>query len=482
MKVREVFSQLRYGKKVCVLGILLVAVALPLTLVLARQGQQGQRVEHHPTGNTIIFSPAIIPLSGSEIGNPWRGMQYYSDESPPPGWPLIDHYNRWCWGEIEPEEGQYNFAPIEQVLADAKAHGGKGGFTIMPVNTSDGHLGSCLPAYLRNVVSEPPDWNSPFYLNRLQALITALSQKYANDPRLGWIDIFGYGNWSEWNLSQLPANTPVATPATKRAIIDMSIKAFPHQYLEMNTDGNGHDGSGYDALDYALNLSPRVGVRSNCVGSPNMGGAIRDFQSLPSLSERWKIAPYITEYCGGSLPAPSFQDAQNQIISYHLAMLGDGAGNINDFNSYSPSDQKLMMLNYKTTGYRFILDSLILPSPLIAGEGFSVTAEWSNVNGTPAYNQWNVMIQLRNATSSVMWQGKSSVNLQKLLPTTDKSTGTDTPLSVVDNFYLPASVANGTYTISIKIVDPDNYYGPLQLAIQGRQADGSYKLGTVVVT
>ncbi len=436
-------------------------------------GQASQQPQQHAVGKPLTFTPTVIPLSAPEIGNPWRGPVYYGDESPPPNWPLIDHYNRWCWGEIESAEGQYNLGLIEEVLADAKAHGGKGGFTIMPVNTS-GQTGSCLPPYLRSQIGEPPDWNNPLYLSRLQALITTISKKYANDPRFGWVDIFAYGNWNEWNLAEL-SGAPAGTPATKQAIINMNVRAFPHQQLVLGIAGYRGDGSRYDALSYALNLSPKIGLRMNCLGSPTMGGAVEDFAALPLAQVRWKTAPSIVEYCGG----PSFQAAQNQIKQYHFALIGDGGHNINSFSSYSASDQNLMMRNYKTSGYRFVLDSLTIPSQIGAGGGFTVIAKWSNVNVTPAYNPWNVMLQLRSGSGAVVWQGQSQLDLQTLLPT--NTSGRDTPRTVTDTLHLPTTVPNGSYTVAIQIVDPDHYYAPLNLAIQGRQTDGSYILGTVRV-
>ena len=472
------------------LGVFLVVVlllAIPLVILVSKGSQQQRQlargrvitvaphsVTTHVVGKTITFSPAVIPLSAPEIGNPWRGPTYFGSESPPPNWPLVDHYNRWCWSEIEPTEGQYNLGPIEQVLADAKSHGGKGGFTIMPVNTS-GQTGSCLPPYLRSQIGEPPDWNNPLYLSRLQALITAISQEYANDPRFGWVDIFAYGNWNEWNLSEL-SNAPVATPATKQAIIKMNVRAFPHQRLVLDIDAYKADDSDYDALSYALNLSPRIGIRMNCLGDPSMGGAVDDFSALPLARDRWKTAPSIVEYCSG----PSFQAAQDQITQYHFALIGDGGNNIDSFSSYSASDQYLMAQNYKTSGYRFVLDSLTIPSQIEAGEGLTVITKWSNVNVTPAYNPWNIMVQLRSDSGDVVWQCKSQLDLQTLLPT--NTSGTDTPRIVTDTCHLPTTIPDGSYRIAIQIVDSDNYYAPLNLAIEERQADGSYILGLVHVS
>ncbi len=437
--------------------------------------------------STITFTPSVIPYSAPEIANPWRSAQYYGDESPPPNWPLIDHYNRLCWNIIEPEEGRYNFAPIERVLADAKAHGGKGGFSIMPTDPS--HGGSCVPPYLmalmphsgwytnseRGLRTYIPDWNDPHYLTRLSALLTALSQHFGNDPRFGWVDLFAYGSWNEWNLAGFPSGVPVATPATKQAIINMNIEAFPNQRIVMDTDAHLHDRSNYDALSYALSLSQKIGLRMNCLGKSTMGGAVVDFAQSAAARNRWITAPTIVEYCD----EPDFQEALNQIKQYHFAMIGDGAGNVKSFSSYSPSDQYLMMLNYKISGYRFVLNSLTLPSQIESGGQITVVTKWSNFNVTPAYNPWNIMLQLRNAAGSVVWQGKSRLDLQTLLPTTNQSTGIDTPITVSDSFTLPNNIPNSIYSVSLQVVDPYNYYFPLKLAIQGRSQDGSYPLGTI---
>jgi len=49
------------------------------------------------------------------------------------------------------------------------------------------------------------------------------------------------------------------------------------------------------------------------------------------------------------------------------------------------------------------------------------------------------------------------------------------------SFKLPGSLATGTYSVSVQITDPAGVSPPLQLASTGRQADGSYTLGTVVI-
>lgn len=447
-------------------------------------------VAQKPATNRVTFMPKVIPLSDPEIANPWRTPLYAGSEEPPPGLPFSEHYQRWCWADVESGPGQYDFSKIDALMAAAKADGGKAGFRIMPVNTS-GRSQSCLPAYIRNQISEPPDWNSPLYLRRVQALLTALGQKYDRDPRMGWFEIGPYGNWGEWNLSNLPRNP--MSPENKQKLIKMSLAAFPHKYLLMLTDGYASDGGDYDALDYAMSLSPNIGIRSDCLGSSDFGGAS---QAMASVQDRWQQAPVVLEYCGGA----DFQLAYNQLTMYHATMLADGDGNLAAYSSYNSNDGQHLITNFKTAGYRFVLDSLAMPSHLAAGDRFTVVAQWSNVNVAPAYLPWNVMIQLRSSSGDIAWQAKSQVNLATFIPTNSgrsdtftsitanfdfshpfSSSSTDAPVSITDNFRLPRTFPSGTYSVAVQILDPENYYKPMQLAIGGQQSDGSYNLGTIAI-
>src|SRR5207244_5840477 len=112
--------------------------------------------------------------------------------------------------------------------------------------------------------------------------------------------------------------------------------------------------------------------------------------------------------------------------------------------------------------------SVTFTSQITANTEFTFIIKWSNTNVTTAYNPWNVMIQLKNSSGTIVWQGKSSLDLQTLLPTTDKTTGIDNSVTITDRFKLPSTIPTGNYAVSIQILDPDHYYEPLRLAIQGR--------------
>jgi hypothetical protein len=187
------------------------------------------------------------------------------------------------------------------------------------------------------------------------------------------------------------------------------------------------------------------------------------------------VAPLYFEYCSN----PDFAMSLADIERYHASLIGDGDGNINSFGSYDAATQNLILRNYKASGYRFELASLTLPKKLVAEQPFQVTSQWKNVNYAPAYAQWNVMIQLRDASNQVVWQEKSTLDLR--VPFSDASQGNDMK-TVTDRFTLPATIASGQYSVAVQILHADAYYPPLALAIRGRQTDGSYSLGNISVT
>ncbi|GAC1394139.1 MAG: DUF4832 domain-containing protein [Ktedonobacteraceae bacterium] len=430
-------------------------------------------------GNTVTFTPHALSLTDAEVANPWRGAYDWYHNQAIPDWQFTDSYMRYDWKDIEPIQGDYDFSRIDKELALAQARHGKFGFRIMPANVDNiavpDYLVSLMPhgQWITNSSSGKqayePDWNNPNYLARAQALLNALGQRYNNDPRLGWIDIFPYGDWGEWHTYGFPDNViaPMSL-ANQQKLIDANIAAFSHKRLVMFTNSP-------DALTYALSRSEKIGIRVDCLGTPHMGGAVEKLQQVFLAQERWRTAPFIFEACTSA----DFQIASNQVKTYHAAMIGDG--NFHPYTAYSYLQQQYLKQTFALSGYRFVLDHVTLPSRITMNTPFLVTTAWSNVNVTPAYTPWNIMLRLADSAGNIVWQGKSKLDLQKLVPTTNQITHTNTPIEFTEQFMWPSTLSAGKYTLSIQIVDPDHYYDPLHLAIQGRAIDGSYMLGRVSI-
>jgi len=437
-----------------------------------------------PTPRTFTLSP--FPLSGPELANPDRGQYRWYEALPKPaGWPFLDAYTRYSWRQLEPGRGQYDFSAIERDLADAAGRGGRFGFRVMTLDTAAG--GALVPEYVVNAGAgfwaRPegtrafvPDWNSDLYLGRWEALLHALADRFGSDPRLGFLDIGGYGNYGEWwlpdDLYPGPGGQAPASDANARRIVDATVNAFPpdSHLLVIGVDFT-------PALGYALDRSPRIGIRLDCLGGGESMHGDRDaLQRLPAGQSRWQTGLVVTEWCPeDDVGTAEFVLGDRQVQQYHVSLLSSGNFS-HAYSAHTQAEQDAFIHANKTAGYRLVLDSLTLPEIVIPDQDVIVETRWKNVGVAPPYRPWQVLVQLRDPSSgAVAWHERSGLDLGNVLPTGDS------PVTQRDTFKLPRTIASGTYTVAIQIVDPGGYGAPLQLAIAGRQPDGSYPVGQVTV-
>ncbi|HEX7460874.1 MAG TPA: DUF4832 domain-containing protein [Dermatophilaceae bacterium] len=411
---------------------------------------------------TVTYWPVTTPMSAAEIANTGRGQYEWSGiAADPVGWPQKDVYYRdqihWN-SNLEPSPGVYQDTIMEQGLTRAASMGGRFGFRVMSMNDSQNYT----PA---QVAKQPgtniPDWNSPSFLTAWTNLMKHLGSKYDHDPRLAFVDMGGYGNWGEWHTYGIGGAS--ITAANAQTVINAVVSAFPDKHILMMTADPSF-------LQQAMQTSPMIGVRIDCLGATNFYGSTID--SVPDAVNRWKTAPFVSEWCGASNGAASeYALADQQIAKYHFSMLSDG-NYPTRYADMSAADKASFEHANKESGYRNNLVSVAVPGRISPAVPFSVTSAWNNSGVAPAYDQWSVRYQLRNSTGAVVWTGSSSLAMTTLLPGQK---------SVTDTFSVPSGVATGTYQLAVKVADPAGSTSPMALAQQGANSDGSYSLGSVVV-
>jgi hypothetical protein len=491
----------------------------------------------------------------------------YMNAAPLSGLPSSE-YGRLSWHSLEPSEGRYNFSIIDNVLAPCPPPQGKKvclpqgvtfGFRIEALNPQvksvtnvttgrDGYpVYADVPAYLEdgkhgwllpvNPEDEKqghyfiPDWNDSLFLKRMEALLSALGQKYDGDPRIGWVDIGLYGNWGEWHTAGLPdaahytrgipyaSSSPyynlntlaylsnngkpgayqVGTIATKNFIVDAYVRAFPKTQLVMLT-GDG------DALCHALRLpdsDTHIGLRRDSLGSGNGWNWQFQNHALDCDSpggqditlDRWKTAPFIAEpYGNGSSPAfpcRTFEtdphngsyNIEEQVLQFHIASIKNGAICAGTWNELSTKEQQAWFRAGFHSGYRFTPIEIYIPEFPKTPSGnrsMSIQTHWTNTGVTPAYNAWRVEFSLWTYDGPIAEQREialmtSQIELRKVLPTES------TPAVVNDVFELQNELMPGRYELRIRVVDPKGFMNPMQLALKNQRSEGYYPLGFVTI-
>ena len=472
---------------------------------------------------TSSFSFTQIPMGNNDIISYGRGVEGWNGVSwtnssgagiqvPAGTTKSLNSYYRFDWGvEIEISQNIYSWAKFDQQINSAIDNGQMFSFGLMPMCTAcsnTGVAGVTYPAYLHSLMQSEaagnqdwqnsngmwvPNWNSPNYLGRYQALLNAVAAHIASGTHNGknykdviyYVDIRGYGDFGEWHTWPWYGTEPAgrkATSATLKALIDMNLAAFPNYpnvIMVGALNGGGASLTPTDVSYYALtktNAWGQIGWRrdnwgdpgtanilDNNPGSYNPGSGSVAF--APLIMNRYKTSPVVGEpnNATGSNGAP-YADLLREINLYHTTSFGNG----NFPNAGDAATQQNITGASKACGYRLVLTGGNMTTTLTSGGGFTISLGWQNIGLAPTYENWNVVYELRKSDGTVVWKNNSTFSPKLFIPQGTSTTATD-------NFTL-SSVAAGTYSMYLIIRDPLSYKSPLQLGITGRNADGSYLL------
>jgi hypothetical protein len=435
----------------------------------------------------VTIKPTPLPIDGPELVNPGRGFyKWRGDEIVPAAEPAHDEYDRYFWydpdnprASLETSPGVYNFSGIDRAIADAASRGHKFAFRIRTMaNKRSGerfipdYLAGCGWDYRGTFI---PNWNSACFQDNAARLMEALGERYNHDPRIAWMDIGLFGEWGEWALSEeiytaAPKGITQASDKSLAHIIDIQVDAFPDVRKVMMAKTRS------TAVIYALTRSDQIGWRVDCFGRQNYFNFPSHQDYMPAweyMAERWKTAPVIVEFCADNVSLSSALPVK-QVQDFHISLIGNG--NFDSWDRLNKQKQENLILVGKTTGYRYQIQAITIPDAWAPGANIPITTDWENVGVAPHYEATEVLFRLYDPKrSEYVWEGKSGVDLQKLLPSGGK------PYHVQDRLKLPAKLAPGEYQLRIIVTDPAGFRRPLKLAIAGRQNDGSYLLGNIIV-
>jgi hypothetical protein len=412
---------------------------------------------HAKPRTTVVLRPRAIPMSAPEIPNPMRGQyEWLGSSTVPAGFPATDVYYRdqVAWKRIEPSPGVYDFTWFDQGLARAHQLGGRLGFRVMA------WCPSCwldaTPDWLpRQPGTDIPAWDDEVFLSAWEQLMAEIGKRYAADPALGWVDVGGYGAWGEWHNANQGAE--ITVPHAVR-VMKAVLGAFPRQHVVINAMVAKY-------VDAALALSPRMGLRVDCLGEHNMFSLI---PTTPSMQQRWKTAPVLSEWCL-TLGTNTTRGAE-QVREYHISQVASPNDGVRGWVNQNAEAAAGLVDAAKSSGYRYVPLSVRVPRVLPRSGPFKVRTTWRNDGSAPTYDDWDVTLQLRRR-GRIVTSADLGVDLRTVLP------GTTTLTRTLD----AGRLRRGRYSLWVTVTDPAGYLAPMNLAIAGRGPDGAYRLGEVRV-
>ncbi|HET7212197.1 MAG TPA: DUF4832 domain-containing protein [Terriglobia bacterium] len=382
-------------------------------------------------------------------------------------------YCRWFWNVLEPEHGKYDWRIIDSALEQARLHHQTLAIRMMPYD--ERHP---LPEWYRNSgarrANKPtdedgniwqPDFSDPLYLKYWGELVAAAGARYDGNPNLEMVDISSVGYWGEGWSHYMPAFK------YQKALIDIYLDAFKRTPLLMNFD-QAH------ALSYAVKHGS--GWRLDCWGDMGMlEGEKESGRSLmmdrypeqvveAGIEDAWTRSPVSLESCGVAGTWLKFGYDVNYILDQALRW---HVSSVNIKSSAIPPQWKEQFEEFeKKMSYRFILRRLEYPKEVRPGEMMPVSMWFLNAGVAPVYRDYILAVELSSPDGKAII--KTPADVRKWLPGDAMFDGT---------LFVPETLKPGEYHFRVGLLDPRTEQPAIKLAIEGRQPDGWYDLGTIGV-
>ena len=367
------------------------------------------------------------------------------------------------WNLLEPEEGVYDWRPLDEKLEKARTAGRNAVVRVQPYS-----LTVDIPGWLRKKYPEDPEFpfwridpNATDYAAYWARFVRAFAERYDGHPFISSVDMALCGAWGEGGGSEF-----VAEPK-----LDEIIRAYVEGFRKTPLQCLLHDEVSVAAIrKYRRN----IGFRVDCLG--DMGGFhgvkvwshMLDYYPMNienfDMHDAWKKGPVLFEACWHMndwfLSGWDIGYIIEESLKWHISSYQSKQTTV-------PEPWKDAVAGWvRKMGYRF---ELRRAKAGMEKENLKLELLWCNTGVAPCYNAWPVVVRLRNATGSQEWT--LDEDIRDWLPDEDRILKAELPVR------LPA----GEYELSVGIDTGVPELGRLNLAIEGRDESGLYLLGSVTV-
>ena len=461
------------------------------------------------TANNIQITINPTPIS-LYLSNPGIGWQDEINNSSGylPETVAYSERNDISWDILNPAEGVYNWEALESQLLLAKNMGRLYSFRVYTMAGEDfgGHK---IPSWVlkkgaRLMPSGEPDYSNCIYQEEWGNFVDELITRYDGNSDIAFIDISGYGDFSEWSwrdeqtvwdeLWEKHYAEGTADSSTiqtidgqaRRRIADMFIGGTFDEHICLDENGmiqtTGYSYKGFtstqlvmpfagivQSTQYVFSRRPDVGFRYDSLGRLNSTSI---YGVSEELSQIWQRAPVVFEL---SKPEEfDVETASHLLQSSHASLVHN--------NNYSKDKNTLQELLINV-GYRYYLRQVQFNIHTEPGGKIDLVMLWQNVGLAPNYPQMGQSFQLQlnlvDQRGNAVMDYVIPADISSWMPAATKDVSSPEYM-ITHAVYIPEDISPGVYSLMVTILDLRSDR-PINLAFSGRNEFGQYRLADFVI-
>ena len=396
-------------------------------------------------------------------------------------------YWRVYWRYVEPEKGKYRWDLIDQALAAASERGQTLMLRIAPYGTvpdgnDEGSSDNDVPEWYRKMAGSKKNWKynnpvnrwvvdaeDPRYAQYFGGFIAQLGKRYDGHAALEAVDLSIVGAWGEGAGSELLSSK------TRELLVKSYTDNFKKTPLiALLTD---------EKTNRYASSQAHIGWRVDCIGdlgfwAKEQNGWTHMYDYYPEsiirfgVKDSWKKAPVSLEICGTLYWWKDREGYTKEQVKYIFDQTLKW--HISSFNAKSspvpPEWEPLVNEWLNKMGYRFVLRKFSCPETVKRNNRLPFETWWENKGVAPCYKNFALAIKLKSNKDSITFL--TNANIRGWLPGDNLYD---------NNILIPQNFMPGDYDLQIAIVDPQTGRAKIQLAIEGKNANGWYGLGKIKI-
>ena len=371
------------------------------------------------------------------------------------------------WAELEPEEGVYNWASIdeENQISRWRKEGKHLVFRfVCDIPSDEEHMD--IPEWLYEKSGKAgkwydgeygkgfaPDYNNPTIISCHEQAVKALGEHFGQDGLISYVELGSLGHWGEWHVNYSEGIQRIPREAVREKYILPWTEAFPDAMILMRRPFAAAEKYGFGLYN---DMTGQPEATQSWLGWINNGGEYDqtgEKNVIVPMKDFWKTAPSGGEFTS-SLSMEEMLDTNlsgtvEMIREAHTTFLGPKIPDENYVDGYKEV--------LKNMGYRLWISMAELKN---TAKGSRLKLTWENSGVAPMYKEWPVYVYIEDESGKLVEKSRISIKISSLFPGEKATT-----LTALETERLNSLLEKG-YRLSVGIEDPMTELPCVSLAME----------------